>query len=60
MRDPDRIDPMLQEIERIWKENPDWRLGQVIGNAIRETNAVLNTDFFFIEDDVVMKGLKKL
>lgn len=30
MRDPKRIKPVLERIEKIWIENPDYRLGQLI------------------------------
>ena len=34
MRDPNRIDPFLQELGTIWKEEcPDWRFGQLIFNV---------------------------
>jgi hypothetical protein len=32
MRDPGRIPAVLQAIERIWQQYPDWRLGQLICN----------------------------
>lgn len=32
-RDPDRIDEVLDELEDYWKDNPDLRLGQIVGNA---------------------------
>ena len=34
MRDPNRIEPFLQELGKIWKEEcPDWRFGQLIFNV---------------------------
>lgn len=34
MRDPERIEPFMQEIGKLWKENcPDWRFGQLIENV---------------------------
>ena len=32
MRDPQRITPALQEIERIWRLYPEMRLGQLVSN----------------------------
>lgn len=55
MRDPERITEVLEELERVWRKNPDWRLGQVIGNVIRPSN-----DPFYIEDDKMLARLKKL
>lgn len=34
MRDPNRIDPFLNELGKLWKENcPDWRFLQLIENV---------------------------
>ena len=30
MRDIKRIPKILEELEQIWKENPDYRLGQLL------------------------------
>lgn len=32
MRDKERIPEFLDEIERVWKENPDMRFGQLVSN----------------------------
>ena len=34
MRDPNRIPEILAKIEKIWKANPELRLGQLIANVI--------------------------
>jgi uncharacterized protein YihD (DUF1040 family) len=34
MRNPHRIPKILNEIERVWKENPNLRLGQLIANVV--------------------------
>ena len=37
MRDPERIEPFMTEIGKLWKENcPDWRFGQLIENVFGE------------------------
>lgn len=36
MRDPDRIDEVLDKLETYWKEHPDLRLGQIVSNANAE------------------------
>jgi len=33
MRDPNRIPEIIQFLAQHWMENPDLRLGQIIGNA---------------------------
>ncbi len=34
MRDPGRIDLVLRHLERVWRANPDLRLGQLVRNAV--------------------------
>lgn len=51
MRDPERIEPFLETIKKIWKENPDLRFGQLIENAIRAEY------LYYIEDDQALKSL---
>ena len=48
MRDPKRIDTMLQVLEHYWKQNPDMRLGQFIGNIARDP------ELYYMEDDKLM------
>lgn len=60
MRDPNRIEPIITEIENFWKENPDLRLGQIIANCLRAYDGRLNCDPFYIEDDQLLKGLNNL
>ena len=52
MRDPKRIDVILQEIGAIWHKYPDMRLGQLIGNVLEGPN------FYYVEDDSLVKALK--
>ena len=35
MRSPYRIDPFLRGLGEFWKQNPDWRFGQLIMNLSR-------------------------
>lgn len=58
MRDPERIDPMLEVLRKIWEANPDLRLAQIISNAARSHRAW--PDVFSIEDNDLMKGLQAL
>lgn len=51
MRNPDRIPEVLSELMRFWKNNPDWRLGQVI------VNVTGTSDPFNVEDDELLKRL---
>ena len=54
MRDPNRIEPMLQLIRDIWYKAPDLRLTQLIMNALN-----MNLDPYYIEDDELKKALEK-
>ncbi|MBO6270588.1 MAG: hypothetical protein J6N19_15775 [Clostridium sp.] len=55
MRDPNRIPKTLKAIEKFWKANPDWRLGQLIVNISRAAGKM---DPFFLEDDQLLAILK--
>ncbi len=52
MRDPKRIEVILQEISNIWHKYPDMRLGQLIGNVLEGLN------LYYVEDDGLVKALK--
>ena len=54
MRDPSRIPIILKEIERIWLEDPDLRLCQLIGNCYE------SGDLYYKEDDDLLKRLKEV
>lgn len=53
MRNPNRIDRILNEIRIIWKQYPDLRLGQLILNAIE------NPALYYIEDKELVELLKQ-
>ena len=57
MRDLNRIKPVLKELEDLWLENPDLRIGQLIMGITRteETNPKL----FYMEDDEFLIKLKE-
>lgn len=52
MRDLKRIDRICDLLEVLWKQVPDWRLGQLISNVIGRR------DPFFIEDEDMEKSLE--
>lgn len=56
MRDPGRIDEMLELVREIWLIEPDLRLGQLVFNAARMREPDLS-DVFSIEDGTLRKGL---
>lgn len=53
MRDPDRIDKVLNRIKEIWKKFPDLRLGQLILNVIQDPA------LYYIEDADLAELLEK-
>ncbi len=57
MRDKNRIPKTLNELERIWKANPDFRLGQLI--VVGASADKPNSDVFNIEDEDLLNGLLK-
>jgi len=58
MRDPERIEPMLDLIREVWKTSPDMRLGQLLSIATRYAPGY--ADVFYVEDDRLAEGLEIL
>lgn len=52
MRNPNRIDSILNEIKRIWKKNPNLRLLQLLTN--------IDCDPYYIEDEQLVEKLRNL
>lgn len=50
MRNPNRIDRICGLLSEVWKQNPDWRLGQLIYNIVRASKGS-SAPLFYIEDD---------
>ena len=57
MRDPQRIEQILEALRGIWQVDPDLRLGQLVVNAIRPSQPC--PAIFNAEDDVLLKGLSE-
>ncbi len=55
MRNPERIKPIIDRLEEIWKENPDFRLGQLI--MVVAMTGEHNPKLFYMEDEVFLKQL---
>ena len=56
MRDPNRIDKYCKQLAEVWKELPDWRLGQLMVNFIDCKGGPLA---FYMEDEDFMIMLEK-
>lgn len=57
MRDPNRIKPFLETIEKCWSKVPDWRFGQLIENLKRRLDI---KDLFYIEDEELEEAIKSI
>ena len=55
MRDPNRIDVILEQLRAVWLLEPDLRLGQLVFNATRLADPSL--EIFSIDDDLLASGL---
>ena len=55
MRNPDRLEPILNDILEIWKKNPDLRLCQLILNLVYDANTL-----YYVEDEDLVKALKTM
>jgi uncharacterized protein YihD (DUF1040 family) len=53
MKDPKRIDKILKIVRKKWKENPDLRLCQLLGNCFD------TLDLYFVEDEDLVRCLKE-
>lgn len=66
MRNPDRIKPILDLIEKLWMFYPDWRFWQFMQNLaemfrVASENAGKHIfDLWFVEDDEAQRILKML
>jgi hypothetical protein len=56
MRDPKRIPIIISAIQRLWEENPDFRLAQLIVNVIHPDD--LCPQVFYCEDDDLLERLQ--
>ena len=59
MRDPRRIDNLLNIIRVYWKKNPNMRLSQILSIAAYKAQWI-NKDLFYLEDNKLFEGLTKL
>ena len=52
MRNPDRIEPILNELKNLWLKYPDLRLGQLV------CLGGLDHDPFYVEDSELIEKIK--
>lgn len=58
MREIERIKPLISRLEKLWIENPDFRLGQLIMGITR--TGEINPKLFNMEDDEFLKKLEEI
>ena len=58
MRDPTRIDQILNLVRRVWTRSPDLRLGQLLVNTVRPDQPCPKV--FAIEDTVLARRLGQM
>jgi hypothetical protein len=52
MRDPKRIPKIIEKLQKVWEQNPDLRLGQLIVNLVpRNRDSMWVSDPFYVEDN---------
>ncbi len=51
MRNPNRIKPYCDALVSIWNMVPDWRLSQLMKNALNAWVDQHGTDPFYVEDE---------
>ena len=57
MRDPARIDRILDKLKIYWHKNPDLRLGQLVYNLSPVDPVILRSDVFYLEDNKLEEAL---
>jgi hypothetical protein len=57
VRDKDRIPRILNKLEEMWENYPDYRLGQLIANLSQEIDN--KADPFFLSDDDLEEFIEK-
>ena len=55
MRNIERIKPIIERLEKLWLENPDFRFGQLIMGITRTGET--NPNLFYMEEDKFIEKL---
>lgn len=58
MRDPNRINQYCNELAEVWHKVPDWRLAQLMINAMHQWAWSNKGDPFYAEDADFMEFIK--
>lgn len=57
-RDVERIQLFCEQLAAAWAKLPDWRFGQLMVNLLRDYEAEHGRDFFFLEEDEMIKVIE--
>ena len=55
MRNPNRIQPILDRLRKLWEAHPELRLGQLIGNVFNYSS---KPDIYYFEDEEFIDKLE--
>lgn len=58
MRDPARIQPMLDALGELWRQHPDLRLTQLLTAVTHGKHRLGHNPLFYIEDDELLEAIK--
>lgn len=58
MRDPARIQAILDALGEVWREQPDLRLTQLLTAAIGQRRNMGPNPLFYVEDDETLEALR--
>lgn len=53
------IDFILADVKKVWMNNPEWRLGQLMQGALY-LSEVTHEDLFYVEDTGLIENLQQL
>jgi len=57
MRNPNRIEPIIEKIKKLWLKNPDYRFGQLIMVIIKTEEQ--NIKLFNLEEDELLEKIEE-
>lgn len=57
MRDPNRIETILEALQLTWQQEPDLRLGQLLINITKPQSPC--PELFYLEDDELLQYLNQ-
>ena len=60
MRDPERIDRVVEKLRQLWHKMPDQRLGQLLLNVHQFSDVDWGTGIWHVEDDIWEKTFEKI